>query len=366
MVSEAIFSDEPTRLSNTIAKLFSGQADGTSAVTVSESSRVDLIAGADAQDDCAVFRFAGEQELVVGSDYVRGPKFRLYEMGVLDEYDLGYYLVAANVSDVAAMGAVPIGLLSVVRYPHDMADFVFDQVMEGIRDACDEFGCPNVGGDIGGAERLILSASALGVCKPGGALLRGGAKAGDVVCLTGPTGLAGAAMEYLRSRSHDDRVDSVHLPALLRSWKRPQARVKQGALLGRSGVVTSCQDTSDGLKATLETIARSSDVGITVIERDLPMSPEVTAVCDHLGSSDLSVVMGDSVDFELVFTVPRSEVDRLRIEFTSFGLDFHSIGLVTEERTTVLERTNGSRIPLPGKVWRHTPDVALAPGGAPE
>lgn len=56
---------------------------------------------------------------------MRGPKFRLFEAGYLDEYDLGYYLAAANFSDIAAMGATPIGLLTVVRYPPDMSDDVF-------------------------------------------------------------------------------------------------------------------------------------------------------------------------------------------------------------------------------------------------
>ena len=359
-MNDEIFSDEPTRLSETIVKLFAGQTGGTPPVVLAGESRAELTVGADAQDDCAVFRLTGDQELVVGSDYVRGPKFRLYEMGVLDEYDLGYYLVAANVSDVAAMGARPIGLLSVVRYPREMTDFVFGRVMEGIRAACADFGCPNVGGDIGGAERLILSASALGICRPGDTLLRRGACPGDVVCLTSPTGLAGAAMEYFRSRRVDDVIEAAHRDTLMASWKRPQARVREGVALAESRVVTSCQDTSDGLKATLESIAWSSGVGITVYERDLPVLPAVAAVCEHLGVNALSTVMGDSVDFELVFTVPPSQVEPLRAEFGTQGLDFCSIGLVTADQETTLHWADGSRTSLPGKAWRHAPD---RPGG---
>jgi thiamine-monophosphate kinase len=170
-------------------------------------------------------------------------------------------------------------------------------------------------------------------------------------------------MEYLRAGRPDAEVESTHLPALVGSWKRPRARVAEGAALGRSGVVTSCQDTSDGLKATLETIAQSSGVGITVREADLPVPPEVTAVCDHLGMDDLSLVMGDSVDFELVFTVPRGELDLLRTTFGASGLGFHPIGVVTEDRNVVLERSDGSCTPLPGKAWRHAPDTSTSSGG---
>lgn len=344
------FSDEPTRIAETIVPLFARQTGEFVPVSSPDGSRVDLTTGADDQDDCAVFRLAGSHDLVVGSDYIRGPKFRLYEMGHLDEYDLGYYLVAANLSDIAAMGAKPIGLLSVVRYPSEMDDALFGSVMAGIRDACAAFGCHNVGGDIGGAERLILSASALGVCPAGRALLRSGAKPGDVVCLTAPTGPAGAAMAYLRSDASDEAIDRL-LPPMLAHWKRPVARIGEGLALGASGVVTSCQDTSDGLKATLLSIADLSGVGITVDERAVPVLAGVAAVADHVGVEPLSLVMGDSVDFELVFTVPPDQADDL-----AESLGFHRIGVVTEEPEVVLLAEDGTRSALPGKAWRHQGD----------
>ncbi|MBP2340151.1 thiamine-monophosphate kinase [Saccharothrix coeruleofusca] len=351
MASDAVFSDEPTRLRNIIVRLFGGQADAFAPPTAFDHGRVELIAGADAQDDCAVFRLSGDLELVVGSDYVRGPKFRLYEMGHLNEYDLGYYLVVANVSDIAAMGARPIGVLSVVRYPPNMSDAVFSHVMTGIRDACASFGCLNIGGDIGSAERLILSASALGVCPPGRSLLRAGARPGDAVCLTAPTGLAGAAMAYSRAGIRDAEIESSYLDAMLASWRRPTARVAEGVILSSSGAVTSCQDTSDGLKATLESIAAASGVGITVEERSVPIPEAVGAVASRVGADPLALVMGDSVDFELVFTVPEPAVAPL-----TDLLDFHRIGLVTEERSVALLRSDGNLTALPGQAWRHAPE----------
>lgn len=353
MSAEDRCSDEPTRLENTIMAIFSSQTAGYRARETAPSGHVRLTAGADAQDDCAVFSFRGEQQLVVGSDYVRGPKFRLYEYGLLTEYDLGYYLAAANISDVAAMGAQPIGLLSVVRYPPAMTDFVFKQVMQGIHDACETFGAPNVGGDIGGAERLILSATALGVCRPGGALLRSGAKAGELVCLTGPTGTAGAATAYFRARHPGEDIETNHRKELLAGWARPQARTAAGIAMGESGVVTSCQDTSDGLKATLECVASASDVGITVFEDQLRIPAAVRAVCTHLSLDPLSVVMGDSVDFELLFTVPPGKQRLLRQRFDEAEAGFHPIGVTTDEKGVRLETRSGQRLPLPGKAWRH-------------
>ncbi|SDO95808.1 thiamine-phosphate kinase [Lentzea jiangxiensis] len=346
-------SDEPTRLANVIMNLFRDQSVATKQVVADEGSTVDLIAGADAQDDCAVFRMSGDQELVVGSDYVRGPKFRLYEMGHLTEYDLGYYLAAANVSDIAAMGAHPIGLLSVVRYPADMSDETFESIMQGIKDACRRFRCPNIGGDIGSAERLILSATALGTCRRGGALFRSGAKPGDLVCVTAPTGFAGAAMEYLRAQRPDPAIDELHLATLLASWRRPSARVDEGIALAACGRVTSCQDTSDGLKATVECLAAASGVGITIFEDSVPLPEPVAAVAHHLRLDPLGLVFGDSVDFELAFTAPPDAVEQLRQEMA-----LHAIGEVTDSGSAVMLGSNGELTSLPGKAWRHVPDQA--------
>lgn len=325
-------------------------------VAVSETASAQLLEGADAQDDCAVFRLDGSQELVVGSDYVRGPKFRMYEFGLLNEYDLGYYLVAANVSDVAAMGARPIGLLSVVRYPPDMTDDVFASVLRGIRDACVHFDTPNVGGDIGSAERLILSGTALGVCKPGHTLLRRGARPGDRLCMTGSTGLAGAAMEYFRFGKRNTEIDQKYNEILLSAWKQPHARVREGIALGASGLASSCQDTSDGLKAAIDAIAAASDVGFTINEVDVPLAEPVLAVADHIGKRPLSIVMGDSVDFELVFTVSEQNLSCLRSFFAEHDLNFCEIGVATAHKSIVMRRRDGSLQDLPGEAWRHRPD----------
>lgn len=343
-------SDEPTRLRNLVSTIFHGGP--RSVVRASSLSEASLREGVSAQDDCAVFAFSGDQELVVGSDYVRGPKFRLYEYGLLSNYDIGYYLAVANISDVAAMGARPLGLLSVVRYPPSMDDDAFRQILEGIRDGCHASGTVVVGGDIGGAERIILSATALGVCRPGGALLRRGAKPGDALCVTGATGVAGAAMEYLRSSRRSAPIDSIYRSDLLNAWRRPTSRVREGICLGDSGYVSSCQDTSDGLKATIESIADASDVGFTVDASRLEIPKSVVSVCEFLGLDVFSTIMGDSVDFQLVFTVPETHIPGLKKKFAAEGLTFSKIGAATDHRAVVLRLADGDSVPLPGEAWR--------------
>lgn len=345
-------SDEPTRLATIISPMFAGQTGRAYRLSGGQAAR--LLAGADAQDDCAVYRMDGPLEVVLGSDYVRGSKFSLYELGHLDDYDVGYYLAMANFSDVAAMGAQPIALLSVIRYPRTMPDEDFARVLRGIDDACEQVGAPNVGGDIGTAERLILSASAVGIVEPGRSLRRDGARPGDRLCITGPTGVAAAAQRYFgRPDTVGGMLSAETERLLLNAWKRPRARVAEGRRLSTSGLVTSCQDSSDGLKAGIESIAVRSGVGFTVEEEALPVVDAVAQVAKLGDIEPASLLLGDSVDFQLIFTVPAEHVAELRGGFEADGLAFHDIGCATEAPDLLLRDASGAVRELPGAAWRH-------------
>lgn len=346
-------SDEPTRLAQIIVPAFAGESEGWDA-DLANGANAKLLAGALAQDDCAIFQLCGNQDLVIGSDYVRGSKFRLYELGYLDNYDIGYYLAMANFSDIAAMGAQPVALLSVIRYPKDMPDEEFEAIIRGIQAGCAQAGARNVGGDIGSAERIILSAAAIGIVEPGAALRRRGAHDGDILCVTGYTGIAGAAQKYF----YDLEKGEHSLPAeiedrLLSAWRRPRARVREGRVLSSSQVVTSCLDSSDGLKAAIETLATASGVGFSVQEYSLPIAPAVEAVCKLRELDVLEVIFGDSVDFQLVFTVSPDKIDDLEKSFTSDGLEFFKIGIATSDPQVILVNRRDELSPLPGEGWRH-------------
>lgn len=294
-------SSEPERVRQITSGLFAGQSGST---WHQPNADVTLVGGADRVDDAAWLRFDGAGEIVVASDYVRGSEFLLFQLNVLDHYDIGYYLAAANISDIAAMGAEPVALTSVVRYPKELSDDDFSAIMRGIRDCCKLYGCHNVGGDIGTAERIILSASAIGLNAVGATLTRAGAQPGDAVALSGPTGVALAAMIYFEGReTHGWRLDAARENRLARAWKRVEPEVELGRVLSKSGIATSCQDTSDGLRATVEQIEQASKVRIDIDTGSVPIDDAVAAVADVSGIPVLDIVFGGSVDFRLLFTV---------------------------------------------------------------
>jgi thiamine-monophosphate kinase len=312
-----------------------------------------LLLGALGQDDCAAYLLTGTQVLVAGSDYVRGPKFHLYELGLIDNYDIGWYLAGANLSDIAAMGAQPLGLLSVVRYPKNLADSAFRLLIEGIRDCCATVGARNVGGDIGSAERIILSASAFGVVEPDSVLSRGGARSGQLVVTTGATGLAGSAMRIGASPELRSRLGESTYQTLLQKWRRVSPRVQHGRIFARNGGVTSCIDTSDGLKGALDTLASCSKVSLDIDPSSVPIHPAVAAAAEILKIDSFELVFGDSVDFELVATVDEDSFDDLAQACNAAALDLYVLGRVGSGSGAHLT-TGSQRESIPGDPWRHT------------
>lgn len=320
---------------------------------------IQLAAGASAGDDCAVLALSGEVDLLATTDYVRGPKFSLYERGLLSYYDLGYYLAVANLSDVAAMGGLPLGLLPVIRYPSGFSDEDFASCMRGIVEACRLYGTTPIGGDIGTAERLILSASALGVCERGRSLRRSTAEQHDLIFVSGPIGRAGAAVLYfaLVSAGQIGSIEPVYEEELLKSWRRPRARFDVARQLVESGERCAVQDVSDGLRATADELGEASQVSAHLNRSLIPVPDSVKAVAERVGVDPVALALSASVDFELAFTLPPA-ADALRHDLE--GLGCSHVGRCGPFGPSVLIGDDAEVSPLPGVSWKHQgEDVVL-------
>ncbi len=311
-----------------------------------------LILGVEAQDDAAVIRLTDDKHLVIASDFVRGSGFYLFELGYLDYYDVGYYLVVANISDIAAMGARPIGLTTVVRYNPSMTDEQFTRVFEGIHDAASTYDVVVVGGDIGGYRSDVLAGTAFGIVESDCVLRRSAAKPGDLLCLAGPVGLPITAIAYFKKA----KPQGFSLPAeleqrLLESWKRPIARVKEGVLLSEHKLAHACQDVSDGLKATVEQISLLSGISFTIKEDNLPVDESTKRVAEFLDIPFTQLALSASADFSLLFTIPPHSKEKCDSVFSQHGLTYHVIGEVNSLGRNVLVLSGGTTVPLPGTGW---------------
>ncbi|MPM95199.1 Thiamine-monophosphate kinase [bioreactor metagenome] len=188
--------------------------------------------------------------------------------------------------------------------PSDTEIAFVEELARGIQACADFCGTTVIGGDLDTHAELTITGTALGRVKKSQLLLRKGAKPGDLVCVTGYTGSAGAALKAVQSKK---TVSETVLKALF----EPVPRTREARKLAESGVVTSMMDTSDGLAMSLYDLSRQSKVGFKIRENALPILPEVK----ELASSPeelMKFALYTGGDFELIFTVDSKRLKKVQ------------------------------------------------------
>ncbi len=289
-------------------------------------------------DDAAVIR-AGEALIVVSTDIIRETTHIPREM---TPEQAGSYAVNVNLSDLAAMGAKPLAMLFSFGLPGDRDESYVRRLARGIKHACDAHEVCVIGGDTKEHSEVVISGFALGVARAGGYLTRRGAKAGDLLCVTGSIGAAAAGFYCLtRDIEHPNRED------FLRAALEPRARVKEGLVL--AGRASACIDVSDGLAWSLHELARKSGVGFEVYEERLPCPEGVKEVAALAGVDEREVVFHKGGDFELLFTVSEEMLPELQEEFKKRSLaPVTQIGRIIEKGSWLITG-EGKRVKLPAR-----------------
>ncbi len=277
-------------------------------------------------DDAAVL----EDGLLLSTDVlVDGVHFRT---AWCEPADVGWKALAVNLSDVAAMAGSPIAAVAAVTVPPHSG--VADGLADGLIEAAETLGCPLVGGDTTAGPVLTVSVAVLGRAGPEGAVLRGGAREGDSVFVTGVLGLAAGALDDLTAGRAPSPDSARHL-------HRPLPRQLEGRAAATAGA-TAMIDISDGLAGDLGHICYASKVGVEIDEQAVPVAAGVEPA--------RALVAGD--DYELCFSAPDEE--RVAETFATHGLDQPTrIGRITADRERWLLSPGGSRSPLPNRGWEH-------------
>lgn len=210
-------------------------------------------------DDCAVMQAPDSRFVVTTDMMVQGPDFRL-EWST--PHQLGIKAAATNLADVAAMGAVPTGLVVSIAAPKSTKISFLEAIAEGLHDACFELapGCGVVGGDLSVSNSLVISVTAFGDLQGRKPILRSGAQPGDQVAVCGRLGLAALGLEELFA----GHKDSAH-PLLVAAQLTPWPPISQGAAASLAGA-TAGMDISDSLVMDAGRIAQASSVVIDLEE----------------------------------------------------------------------------------------------------
>jgi len=274
--------------------------------------RITEILGIWERDDCAMVE-DGDRYLVWTTDILHR-RADFPEMAT--PHQIGWMAVAVNLSDVAAMGAVPLGLLIAAGIPPETEVAFVEEIFRGMKDCAGRYATRVLGGDLDSIDELTLSGTALGSVERDLILRRRGARPGDLLCTTGTLGSAGAGLRVaLEAEGRGERaVEDTDLQPLTRRLLEPSPRMEEGRALALSGAVTSMMDNSDGLALSLFDLAEAGGVGFLVQEEDIPIDPLVWEVAE------------DGDDAVLLFTLNPE-----RIDDAARVCDLTVIGTVTGE-----------------------------------
>lgn len=290
-------------------------------------------------DDAAIINVAEESELVISTDtLVSGVHF--FENSLPE--DIAYKALSVNLSDIAAMGALPRWISLSLTLPDNNLDWL-KKFSSSFNELAREQSLVLIGGDLTKGH-LSITVQIYGVAPKGKSLRRSGAANGDLIYVTGDLGAAAYALKHIKEPDSFPSVTDKELQRL----HRPDARIKTGLELRDNA--TSCIDISDGLLADLGHILKASNVGAEIKLPNIPYSESLKKLDKEL-AIELALTGGD--DYELCFTLPKglpkSVIDKLELI-----CPIHCIGKINKQASKLsLIDDDGERYEIKSKAYRH-------------
>lgn len=298
-------------------------------------------------DDAAAVSFGGARGLATADLLLEGVHF---EIGLSSPADVGWKALAANLSDIAAMGGVSRYALISLGAPPATPVATLEEIYGGLGECGRAFSVSIVGGDTVRADRLIVSVAVLGEPGPAGIVTRAGAKPGDVICVTGSVGGAAAGLALLRAVADDESAATLleRFPELAVAHRRPAPRVREGLAAATSGAAAMI-DVSDGLAADIVHIGEASEAGVSL--RTAPVPEGLDEVASWLSREAVEFALGGGDDYELAIAIAPDRVGGLVANLAPTPVTV--VGEIVEGTQRVLEREDGTTTDLAKLGWDH-------------
>jgi thiamine-monophosphate kinase len=293
-------------------------------------------------DDAAVLRPGAGKECVITTDaFLENVHFL---RSIHAPRAAGYKALARATSDIAAMGARARYFFLTMGIPDSCTGPWLDDFLDGMAGAARQFGLILAGGDTTKYPVVVASLTVLGEVDRGRAILRSGAKPGDLLCVSGRLGEAELGLRMIQRKLHRQK----RWTRLMKKHFQPEPRLALGEWLAAHRCATSMIDTSDGLSTDLAHICKASGVGAVVWAQKIPMvriPPEI----HRLGLDPLELALHGGEDYELLFTVPKKFSGRLPRKVK--GVSVTVIGEITRAKNIVLLGSDGNSVSLQTKGW---------------
>ena len=308
-------------------------------------------------DDCAAIKPREGFLLIATADVlIENIHFKL---DYIQPYQLGIKSININLSDIAAMGGIPLYALLSIAVPQNISVNFMDDFFKGVKDGAKRFKVSIIGGNVSSSKNeFSINITVLGEAEEKYMPLRKGAKAGDKIFVTGYLGNSAAGMKILKSGQWQKKLIERHL--------MPSPRLTEGRFLAVRGLATSMIDISDGLASDIRRICEESKVGANIFIKNIPISKELKNFTSSQlktrgthpadGSSKLKTSLDFTIyggeDYELLFTVKPENVRKLKSLWKNMKTPITMIGEITK-RGINLVNTDGKAIPLTKEGYNH-------------
>ena len=277
-------------------------------------------------DDAAVINSEGKKIVLTTDILAEGVHFNL---GYVPLKHLGYKAVAVNLSDIAAMNAVPTQILVSVAVSNRFPVEALEEIYAGIQLACQRYGVDLVGGDTTSSNAgLILSITAVGLEDSDKIIKRSGAKTNDLLVVTGDLGGAYMGLQILE-REHAVFLANPNMQPemegydyILERQLKPEARTDVKKILEELDVLpTSMMDVSDGLASEILHLSDQSNVGFRLYEEKIPMDSLTISTAEEFNLNPVMAALSGGEDYELLFTISPDDFEKIRNhpDFTVIG-----------------------------------------------
>jgi thiamine-monophosphate kinase len=251
-------------------------------------------------DDAAVFKKEKDLQVLTTDCLVEGDHFRREWFTPIQ---IGMKAIEINVSDIAAMGAIPKYVLVSMALPNNLDVEFVDGIYDGMWKTCDKYRIEIIGGNMTHCENIVISITLTGEVDKKNLSLRSGAKPGDFIFVSGHLGNGRAGLRIFQEGFEGfDRVR--------KSYLEPEAQIKTA--LDISPYVSSMIDVSDGLAPEVKHICTQSKCGAKIYKEKVPISEEVRAVAKRLGEDEYDYALFGGEDFELVYTVSNDKLEKVK------------------------------------------------------
>ena len=282
-------------------------------------------------DDAAIINAEGKKVLVSTDMFTEGVDFNL---GYVPLKHLGYKVVVAGISDIAAMNAVPTQIMISVAVSNRFPVEALEEIYAGIQLACRRYKVDLVGGDTTSSQTgLVINVTAVGLESSENIINRNGVKPNDLLVVTGDLGGAYMGLQILE-REHSVYLKNPNMQPemegydyILERQLKPEARTDIKGILEELGVKpTSMIDISDGLASEVLHLSDRSKVGFRIYEEKIPMDELTISTADEFNLNPVMTALNGGEDYELLFTISQSDFDKIKN-----NPDFTIIGHAVEE-----------------------------------